>query len=618
MCAINGITENNHGRVAVMNERTRHRGPDGSRIWEGSGVTLGHNRLAIIDLSDRALQPMKSASGRFTIVFNGELYNYQELKDELHLKGYRFTTESDTEVLMTAFEEWGEEMFPKLRGMFAFGVWEEATATLTLARDHMGIKPLYFREKNGVLAFSSELSAFTGEDNILDSTALSLYLEFQYVPSPHTLIRGVEKLPPGYVLTYKNGVRTMRRYYAPEYGTGVPRSEESTSPVTSRELYETIDGAVGRQLVSDRPLGMFLSGGLDSSIILHHMSLHAQDVRTFSVGFEMVQGAEHEHEKFNADAQLAERTATHYGAQHTTYTLTLADVRNDLESILASLDEPVANPTAVAQHFLSKKVREDGVVVVLGGDGGDELFLGYTRHRMLMAAQYFQKLPKVAQKLLTKMNPRMQKLMTPLGAAFHVSIMANNEKTITPLLKHSLHPYAVAENYFNTLYTTLGSTHDPIDAFMYVDRATWLPDESLHRSDRTSMAHGLELRVPLIDLSVVTLADRIPGSKKVTPFEGKQFLRNTYRSYLPEYLFSQPKRGWVSPGAKWLRDPEVLKQVEAILTPAYYDGLQELYDFERIQGLLRDHVDKRTYALYPLWNLLVLQVWAQKNSVRIT
>jgi asparagine synthase (glutamine-hydrolysing) len=615
MCAINGITENNHGRVAVMNERTRHRGPDGSRVWEGKGVTLGHNRLAIIDLSDRALQPMKGASGRFSIVFNGELYNYRELKEELRSKGYRFNTESDTEVLLVAFEEWGEAMFPKLRGMFAFGIWDETTETLTLARDHLGIKPLYFREKDGVLAFSSELSAFTGENNVLDSTALSLYLEFQYVPSPHTLVRGVEKLAPGHVLTYKNGVRAVGRYYAPENGTGVPEIGKSEALVTPHELYETIDGAVGRQLVSDRPIGMFLSGGLDSSIVLHHMSLHTRDVRTFSVGFEMAHGAEHEHEKFNADAHLAERTATHYGAKHTTYTLTLADVRNDLESILASLDEPVANPTAVAQHFLSKKVREDGVVVALGGDGGDELFLGYTRHRMLMAAQYFQRLPNVVQKLLTKVNPRMQKLMTPQGAAFHVSIMANKEKSISSLLKNNLHSYGVAENYFNTLYATLEGVHDPIDAFMYVDRATWLPDESLHRSDRTSMAYGLELRVPLIDLSVVTLADRIPGSKKVTPFEGKRFLRDTYRSYLPEYLFSQPKRGWVSPGAKWLRDPAVLGQVETILSPEYYDGLRELYDFESIQDLLRAHVDKRTYALYPLWNLLALQVWAKKHGV---
>lgn len=618
MCAINGVTTNDYARVERMNEATKHRGPDGSRIWEGNGVTLGHNRLAIIDLSDRALQPMKSASGKLSIVFNGELYNYRELKEELSANGCKFNTESDTEVLLTAFETWGEAMFPKLRGMFAFGIWNETTETLTLARDHMGIKPLYFREKDGVLAFSSELTAFTRENNVLDLTALFLYLEFQYVPSPHTLVQGIEKLAPGHVLMYSKGTRTMRRYYIPENGTGVPEENNAPSLGTSRMLYETIDEAVDRQLVSDRPIGMFLSGGLDSSIVLHHMSLHTPHIRTFSVGFEMVSGAEHEYEKFNADAHLAERTATHYGAKHTTYTLALSDVQNNLESILASLDEPVANPTAVAQHFLSRKVREDGVVVALGGDGGDELFLGYTRHRMLMAAQYFQKLPRTVQKILTQMNPRMKKLMTPLGAPFHVDIMANKEKTVTSLLKYDLSPYAVAQNYFNNRYAALGGTHNPIEAFMYVDRATWLPDESLHRSDRTSMAHGLELRVPLIDLSVVTVADRISGNKKVTPFEGKQFLRNTYRPHLPAYLFSQPKRGWVSPGAKWLRDPKVHAFVKDALSSGYYSGLDALFDWEAVQVQLCDHVEKKGYHLYPLWNILAIQVWARKNNITLS
>jgi asparagine synthase (glutamine-hydrolysing) len=595
-----------------MNEATRHRGPDGSQIYESEGVTLGHNRLAIIDLTDAALQPMESADGRYIIVFNGEIYNYRELKALLIERGCVFTTESDTEVLIAAYATWGKGMLPRLRGMFAFGIWDTKTETLLLARDHMGIKPLYYQEKEGVLAFSSELSACMGNEDVLDETAVNLYFEFQYVPSPHSLIAGVHKLPPGYMLTHTAGKSVLERYYAPEEGLGIP---ERVSEPSSHDLYRDIDAAVARQLVSERPVGMFLSGGLDSSVVLHHMAEHTEHVRTYSVGFEMVDGA-NEYEKFNADAALAARTAQVYGARHTTFTLTLAHIRENLETMMGALDEPVANPTALSQYFLSEKVREDGTVVALGGDGGDELFLGYTRHRMLMATYYFQKLPNGVQSLLSLTHPRVAKLMTPLGAPFHVGIMANKEKSVTPVLRSGMHPYAYARSYFDERYGALQRAHHPAHAFMYVDRATWLPDESLHRSDRTSMAHGLEMRVPLIDLDVVTSADQIPVYKKVTPFEGKQFLRRAYRSHLPSYLFHQPKRGWISPGAKWLRDPEILETVTQILSPTYYDGLGTLYNWKAIQTLLTDHVERRTYALYPLWNLLALQIWARKHGVR--
>ncbi len=616
MCAINGVTKNDPALIERMNERTKHRGPDGSRVWEGQGITFGHNRLSVIDLSERAFQPLHTSEKRYSVVYNGELYNYLELREMLEDK-YVFTTLSDTEVFLNAYREWGIDMLPKLRGMFACGIWDAYERTLLLIRDHMGIKPLYYREEGGVLSFSSELSAFMDEkgENVLDTTALSLYLEFQYAPSPHSLISNVKKLPPGHSLFFRDGVSTVSRYYSPEEGVGVPTIDSANKPVTKAQLYQTIDEAVKRQLVSDRPIGMFLSGGLDSSIVLHHMTKHATDVRTFSVGFEMVAGAEHEHDKFNADAVLAERTAKHYGAKHTTHILTLEYLRTHFESIIAHLDEPVANPTAISQYFLSERVREDGVVVALGGDGGDELFLGYTRHRMLMATYYYQQLPSVLQSLFAHISPRVAKLRTPLGSPFHVGIMANKEKDITPFIKGNLHPYSVAQEYFDARYKALKTKHHPAHAFMYVDRATWLPEESLHRSDRTGMAHGLELRVPLLDLSVVTLADQIEARLKVTPFEGKQFLRSTYREHLPEYLFNQPKRGWISPGAKWLRDPEILKIVTSVLSPEYYNGLSSLYKWKEINELLQAHVERRTYALYPLWNLLVLQIWAKKHKV---
>jgi asparagine synthase (glutamine-hydrolysing) len=360
---------------------------------------------------------------------------------------------------------------------------------------------------------------------------------------------------------------------------------------------------------------MFLSGGLDSSIVLHHMAKHAHDVRTFSVDFEMVSGAEHETDKFNTDARLAEKTARTYGAHHITHRLPLSFVRTELEHVVGALDEPVANPTAISQYFLSKRVREDGVVVALGGDGGDELFLGYTRHRMLMASYEFQRLPHPLRIILGRMHSRIAKLNIPLGHEIHMAVMANKVESIMPYLRTNEHPHSSLIRLLDSRYREVGNNRHPLATFMHVDRGTWLPDESLHRTDRTGMAHGLELRVPLVDLDVVTLADIIPVEKKLTPFTGKKILREAYRKHLPAHLFSQPKRGWVSPGAKWLRDREVLETVKAVLSPAYYDGLSELYDWESIQGLLTAHVEKKTYALYPLWNLFVLQVWARKHHL---
>jgi asparagine synthase (glutamine-hydrolysing) len=289
MCAINGVTANDRSVVERMNEATKHRGPDGSRVWEGKGITLGHNRLAIIDLSDRALQPMHSTDGRYTIVFNGEIYNYRELRAEL--SSYSYNTESDTEVLLAAYIQWGNEMFSRLRGIFAFAVWDAQEEQLTLARDHMGVKPLYYRVEGDRLSFSSELSAFAESGTKLDHTALALYMEIQYVPSPRTLLDGVSKLRPGHALCFSHGKASIERYYAPEHGRGVPEHYAHRA-VNATTLYQGIGNAVQRQLVSDRPIGMFLSGGLDSSIVLHHMCEHVKDVRTFSVDFEMVHGAE--------------------------------------------------------------------------------------------------------------------------------------------------------------------------------------------------------------------------------------------------------------------------------------------------------------------------------------
>lgn len=608
MCAINGVTKADTALVKKMNERTKHRGPDGSSIYEGGNVTFGHNRLSIIDTSNASAQPMKSTDERYVIVYNGELYNYRELRAELESK-YTFTTTGDTEVLLAAYSVWQEALFSKLRGIFAFAIWDTKTEELILARDHMGVKPLYYTFEKGVLTFSSEIPALLSgrEYATLNTESLAFYLGMEYVPGPQTLASGVTKLRPGQLLRFKNGAITTKTFLT---------TSPSREAVTPQTIYDTIDTAVKRQLVSDRPVGAYLSGGFDSSIVVHHMTKHSPHTRTYSVDFEAVSGQEGDSAKFNADASLAEKTAQFYGTEHKKLTISLSDVRDTIERASASANEPIANSTAITQFLLSDFVRKDGTVVVLGGDGGDELFGGYTRHRLATAAYLYQKLPHALQRLGAFVNPRVGKLSTPFGTSLHRTLMIKDEKKIQPFLVRDFNINETVTQYFDETYAAFNveGLH-PIDTFMHVDRYTWLPDECFIRSDYASMAHGIELRVPLVDLDVVTLSDAISIWKKTLPHEGKRIIRSTYKPYLPPHLYHEPKRGWLSPAAKWFRDPIIHDFAKEVFSSQYYSGLDGVFDWHNVQKHLDAHVNKRGYYLYPLWNILVLQIWAREHGI---
>ncbi len=590
-----------------MNERIIHRGPDGSRIYVDDGITLGHNRLAIIDVSDASAQPMQSTDGRYVLVYNGELYNYRELRAELS-PHYPFKTKGDSEVLLAAYAVWGLDMFPKLRGIFAFGIWDRKEKELLLARDHMGVKPLYYAFEEGVLSFSSELHGLLEEGGTLDHRAVQLFLSLQYVPSDMTFASHVRKLPPGHYMLYREGKIDITCYYDHLH-------KPLIKPTGS--LYEIMDRAVERQLISERPVGVFLSGGFDSSIVLHHTKAHSEKVRTYSIGFDVKGETEQEIAKYNADATLAKQTALHYGTEHTDFFLRKEDVRDQLEHIYQVLDEPVSTSTSVSQYFLNKRVREDGVVVALGGDGGDELFGGYTRHRAIMAAYLFQKLPNLVQEGVGRLHPRGKKLQTALYAPLHYELMGTDPSTIRSILKDtSLDSEEITKEFLESKYTNIPDGLHPLEVYMRVDRTTWLADHSLMRSDKTSMAHGIEFRVPILDLDVVEYADALSAYKKTDPFTGKKLIRDTYRNHLPSHLYSQPKRGWLSPGAKWLRDPIINPTIRAILSSEYYNGLDALLDWNKVQAMLEGHRKGGSYALHPLWSILILQIWARAHNLK--
>ena len=608
MCGISGGYEVERDVVEKMVSSTAHRGPDATQIISVDKVTFGHNRLAVIDTSSSANQPMLSPDGRHILVFNGEIYNFKELRNRL--SGWDFKSQGDSEVLLAALSTWGEKTLKEIKGIFAFAWYDLKKDQLLLVRDQLGAKPLYYAQMESSLIFSSELcGAIAGSDfRALDIESVSKFISMNYVPSPDTLVSGIKKIRAGHLVRFSRGCLKVERYFYPK--------EPKKKSVSKEEIRDTIGAEVSAQLVSDRPLGVFLSGGLDSSIVLHHASAET-NIKTFSTAFEMVPGSESQSERFNSDADLAKKTAQIYGSNHTTFNISITDIQKDLISVLSHLDEPVSNPTAVSQYMLSKLVRDAGVVVALGGDGGDEMWGGYVRYRAALIAEYYHKSPHFIRQIVSSVYPRAAKLDVSLGADIHKELMVFPADKVNRVLRKKITNDAplnlLKERYEEPTVSGLSS----LESFIRVDRESWLADDSLHRTDRTSMAAGVEARVPLLGLPVVNLADSIHDKNKFTVLTAKKMLRQAYRGHLPEYLFNQPKRGWLSPGAKWFRDSDIEAQVRSIFSDSYYSGLSNFVDWSAVQEMLTDHIETKGYHLNPLWNLLTLQIWARKNNIII-
>lgn len=607
MCGINGCTFRDRALVERMNAQTRHRGPDGTGIFEDGSVTLGHNRLSIIDLSPRGAQPMKSADGRFVITFNGEIYNYQELRAQL--KGYAFKSETDTEVILAGFARWGTEVFEKLNGIFAFALWDSRDKVLYLVRDRIGIKPLYVWREGGKILFSSEVKAIFEHPEVrrqLNTDALHWYLRLGYVPGEDTLFKGIHRLPAGHFARIAQGSYELHRYYEQPAQT-----DDLCGADAEEAIRETVDKAVARQLVSDRPLGVFLSGGIDSSTVLDSMSRVRSSIDTYSLGFDL-----HGHEqtdKFNADFLIARRTAAHYGTNHHEFMLGSDDLPQLFEEVIRHLDEPVGNATALAQYSLSKLAKES-VTVVLCGDGGDELFGGYPRYLISHRMDAYQRIvPAPARHLLSRWG-KFSQLNTPAGAErydlFHF-IKSDALQEVAPAYADLKAREGVARDLAHYPGMSFG------DAFMQLDTAWWLADESLIRTDKLSMASAVEARVPLLDNEVVALAAQIPFNEKVTLTDTKRIFKRAFKGRLPDYLFTQPKRGWFSPGAKWLRVPEFREYAQSVLSPGYTDATRDVFDWGGVERIFHDHVEGKRYNLPLLWALLSLQVWAKTYKVTL-
>lgn len=612
MCGISGFTFSDEGLIKQMNSSILHRGPDDSGVFVGENISLGHARLSVIDLSERGHQPMVSEDGRYVLVYNGEVYNFKEIKANLEKKGFNFKSDSDSEVVLNSYVAYGRECVNYFNGMFAFAIWDKEKKELFLARDRVGVKPLYYHLSGANIVFSSEIKAILKHKvkRVINFEALNIYFRMLYVPAPLTMFSGIFKLEPGSFLIWKNGETEIKKYW--QTNTGVELSNKSETESMIRDLMQD---SVSKQLVADRPVGVFLSGGVDSTIIAGLAAeLTHNEIKTFSVNFDV------KHKKFNSDAALAKLTSNYFGTDHHEYLISGTDAANNIESVIYHMDEPVANTTQVATYLLSKYTKKH-VAVVLGGDGGDELFGGYERYRLGQMIERYNSLPNIVKKsfgnfgikLLSHYKPSLNKFLLSSPPEIYLSFMSQDELDISRVLKSNINNLGVTSQFYTKKYYS-ESGLDVANSMMWTDLQSWLVDESLLRSDKMSMAFGLEQRVPILDHRLVELSLRIPSAWKIHGKVGKSIFRDAMAQYIPAHIRNQPKRGWFSPTSEWFRGP-LFPLVKEVLSPSYNSYPQDIFDFTELNKMLEDHIERREYHMNLLWAVVTFQIW-YKNFFR--
>ncbi len=609
MCGINGFNFKNEQLIQAMNQAIQHRGPDDQGVYADDNFTFGHLRLSIIDLSAAGHQPMFSADGNLVIIYNGELYNFLEIKKDLLLKGYNFRSKSDTEVILCAYQEYGENCLQKFNGIFSFAIWNKKTKELFAARDHLGIKPFFYYYHQNKFIFSSEIKGILAHpiDRSMNFDALNLYFRFLYIPGLQTPFQYIKKLPPASYLRFKDNKLEIKKYWQAEV------KPEIFSFVEAKEqLRKTFDQSVKRQLISDRPLGLFLSGGIDSTAVLGAMSQAAAGrIKTFSVGFDV----DVQQDKFNLDSILAKKTSQHYHTEHHELILKPRDILDNLEMVVYHMDDLVSNHIQTAMYLLSKMTKQT-VDVVLSGDGGDEIFGGYDRYYYYNIIEKWQKFPKILRKnfisqglfqILGKQD-WYQKLNADDVLGVYWQFRAQPKEELARFLKPEFNRQISAERIVNDSFFT-GDHKNLTDYLMQVDRDNWLIDEALAKADRMTMAHALEQRVPILDRELVELAAKIPNKFKIhSSSQGKYVFKEAVKNYLPEYIYHKPKTGWFSPASKWLRT-DLKDMAYQVLSPDYNQDTDKFFDFKEIRKILDSHISQEYYALNTVWSLIIFQIW---------
>ncbi len=642
MCGFTGIFDPNSSRsseelrrtISLMSNQLVHRGPDDSGDWidTGPGVGLGFRRLSIVDISTSGHQPMQSACGRYVIAFNGEIYNHKDIRAEIDKeRPHPWRGTSDTEVMLAAIALWGfAEALDKFTGMFAFALWDREARLLHLARDRMGEKPLYYGWSNGVFLFGSELKAlkaFPGWNGELDRDSLALYLRFCYVPAPYSIYKGIKKLSPGTTVTVSSGLRAGEMPEPATYwslrekvnrGLAEPLRLSDEDAVT--QLERVLLDTVRDQMVADVPLGAFLSGGIDSSLIVSLMQAQSsRPVNTYTIGF---------NEPGYNEAHYAKEVANHLGTSHTELYVSPAQAIEVIPRLPHIYDEPFSDSSQIPTFLVSQLARQH-VTVSLSGDGGDESFGGYRRYilgrkiwsllrlvphparRAMVAAMKSgafttlsrQVLPLALRDTLTKIADKAD----PIDADELYYWLVSNSKNPSSVLKYGIEPETTLSN----------EMHQPIDddfvvRMMYLDSISYLPDDIMVKVDRASMSVSLEARAPYLDRRVVEMAWRLPQSMKVRNGTSKWVLRKILYKYVPRELIERPKMGFGVPIGEWMRGP-LRSWVEDLLDK---DMMREdgIFQENLIHEKWEEHLSRKRNWEHYLWNILMFQAWKRAEA----
>ena len=622
MCGICGIYNLDGAPVdrnllARMNDTMVHRGPDGFGLFVDGGIGLGHRRLAIIDLHTGE-QPMATDDGRLQVVFNGEIYNFLELKKELEGCGHRFRTHSDTEVLLHGYRQWGDSMVDRLRGMFAIALWDAPNRRLLLVRDRVGKKPLYYHFDGRRLVFGSELKAVVADTMVpreMDPAALDAYCSFGYVPSPLSIFRSVRKLPPAHLAVCTPQGMSLRKYWDLDMRTEPVAVDETRA---LEELREVFDEAVRLRMISDVPLGAFLSGGVDSSAVVASMALQGDGapVRTAAIGFE--------DKRFN-ELEFAAIVAKRYGTDHNEFVVR-PEALDIIERLVWHFDEPFADSSAVPTWYVSQMARQK-VTVALSGDGGDETFAGYVKRYSMnrMEDGIRQKIPSVIRQgllgPLARVYPRADLLPRPLrlkGFLHNLSLPLDQAYFrdmsfyFKPEMKTQLYTPALATLVeVSQAKAVLGShfannpNPDPVTRVQYVDIKSYLPEDILVKVDRMSMAHSLEVRAPILDHKVMEFAARLPSTLKLKGQESKYIFKKMNEKRLSADILYRKKQGFCVPLDSWLRN-----ELNGLAQDVLFSGdLDELFNRSYVQNLWNGHQGGRENNGTQIWGLLMFGLW---------
>ncbi|MEG6509017.1 asparagine synthase (glutamine-hydrolyzing) [Methyloligella sp. 2.7D] len=619
--------------VEAMTVALSHRGPDASAFWldQDAGMALGHRRLSIIDLSETGAQPMVSECGRYVISYNGEIYNFQEMRETLEAAGHHFRGSSDTEVVLAACSEWGiEKAVLQLIGMFAIALWDRQEKQLFLIRDRLGIKPVYWTDTGKSFLFASELKALRAHPSFrveINHGALAGFLRRGYIAAPRTIYRGVYKLMPGEMLTIApKGEPKVSRYWslAGVVREGAANPFEGSEADAEEALDALLRDAVGRRMVADVPLGVFLSGGVDSSLVTALMQAQSgRPVKTFSIGFE---------DDDYDEAGHAQAVAAHLGTEHTEHYVGPQEALDVVPHLAEMYDEPFADPSQIPTYLISKLARQS-VSVALSGDGGDELFGGYNRY--LAAARFgpllfnqpgalrdiesamLGAIPPAGWEFLAKALPaskrprqlgqKMQKLSGVLAGGveeFYRNVTGHWEEPSTMVIGASSTPLPYDPKEAEELLP------DAVERMQYLDSLSYLPDDILTKVDRASMAVSLEVRVPLIDHRVAAFAWSLPKAWKIKPGRSKRILRGVLERYVPAKLIERPKSGFTVPIDAWLRGP-LRDWAASLLDESRLRG-EGYFKPEPIRRKWEEHLAGKRNWQSELWDVLMFQAWLER------